>query len=100
MSEEQIDFSCRVCGIQCAIAPDPPGRAVCEDHCEDHEYIHCPDERGWFCTHCWKEQPYEPSEDDICFPMTPRDPSIPLGIPLSQVSGDQLDRIASEWREQ
>ena len=95
MSDEPIDFSCRVCGVQCAIAPDPPGRAVCEDHCEDHEYIYCKDERGWFCTHCWKEQPHEPCDDDIGFSSCP---SSELGIPLSQVTGNQLDRIADEWR--
>jgi hypothetical protein len=36
--EPEIDFSCRVCGVICPVAPDPPGRAVCEDHCPDHDY--------------------------------------------------------------
>jgi hypothetical protein len=43
---EKIDFSCRVCGIQCAIAPDPPERAVCPDHCEDHNYVYSREDRS------------------------------------------------------
>ena len=35
----ELDYSCKVCGVQCDLAPDPPARAVCEQHCEDHEYI-------------------------------------------------------------
>jgi predicted nucleic acid-binding Zn ribbon protein len=42
---EQEFFACRVCGVACAIAPVPPGRAVCEDHCEDHEYDYDPHRR-------------------------------------------------------
>jgi hypothetical protein len=54
-----IDFTCSVCGAICNIAPDPPGRAVCQDHCEDHEYEY---DRsvGWHvCKHCDKAAPYD-----------------------------------------
>jgi hypothetical protein len=45
---------------------------------------------GWFCDECdiavagW-EHPREPLEDDVGIP--PRDPTEPLGIPLSELSG-------------
>ena len=51
----QIDFSCRVCGDQCAVAPDPPERAVCEDHCPDHEYEYDKWRRSHFCKTCDKQ---------------------------------------------
>src|ERR1041385_316601 len=56
---ERIDFSCRVCGIQCAIAPDPPERAVCPEHCEDHNYVYSREDRGTFCEYCWQEAPHD-----------------------------------------
>lgn len=56
MAEDAIDFSCRVCGIQCAIAPDPPERAVCPEHCEDHDYVHDPSRAAKFCQHCDQEE--------------------------------------------
>lgn len=52
-----IDFSCRVCGIQCDVAPDPPARAVCPEHCEDHWYEHDDMRRGKYCIHCDQEIP-------------------------------------------
>jgi hypothetical protein len=52
----QIDFSCRVCGKECDVAPDPPARAVCEEHCEDHEYEYDKWRRGKFCKHCDRQQ--------------------------------------------
>jgi hypothetical protein len=52
-----IDFSCRVCGVQCDTAPDPPDRAVCPEHCEDHEYEYVRSERGHFCKHCNQPRP-------------------------------------------
>lgn len=55
----EIDFSCRVCGKECPIAPDPPGRAVCEEHCEDHDYEYDPMRRDRFCKHCDKQVPYD-----------------------------------------
>ena len=54
---QRIDFSCRVCGKECATAPDPPDRAVCEEHCEDHDYCYEPGERGHLCTHCNQRRP-------------------------------------------
>lgn len=52
-----IDFNCHVCGKACPIAPDPPGRAVCEDHCEDHDYQYDKSRRNRFCVHCDKQVP-------------------------------------------
>lgn len=56
---QTIDFSCKVCGIQCAIAPDPPERAVCPAHCEDHDYVYDPSERGHYCQYCGEEMPID-----------------------------------------
>jgi hypothetical protein len=49
-------FKCRVCGTECAIAPQLPERAVCPEHCEDHQYKY---ERGdgHRCIHCFAEPP-------------------------------------------
>lgn len=52
-----VDFSCRVCGVQCATAPDPPSRAICPAHCEDHDYEYVADRRGRYCKHCDEEEP-------------------------------------------
>lgn len=52
-----IDSSCRACGVQCAISPDPPGRAVCPEHCEDHEYVYIQGGREKRCVHCDAPQP-------------------------------------------
>lgn len=57
--DNPIDFSCRVCGIQCDIAPEPPERAVCPQHCPDHEYEHDPSRRDWFCKTCDQQAPYD-----------------------------------------
>lgn len=51
---EEIDFTCRKCGIECLSAPDSPERAICENCCEDHEYKYDRYERGTFCIHCNK----------------------------------------------
>ncbi len=56
-SQVSIDFSCRVCGVQCDIAPNPPDRAVCPDHCEDHDYQYDPDVHEKRCIHCDKSEP-------------------------------------------
>ena len=53
-SDTIVDFSCRVCGKQCDSAPPAPERAVCEEHCEDHEYEYDRGERDRFCKHCGK----------------------------------------------
>lgn len=52
-----ISFKCRVCGVECPVAPDPPATAVCEEHCEFHEYEHDPWRRNQFCKHCDKQAP-------------------------------------------
>lgn len=62
-AEKVIDFSCRVCGVQCPSAPDPPARAVCEEHCEDHEYEYEREMRGHFCKHCGKPRPEDWCDD-------------------------------------
>lgn len=54
-----IDFSCRVCGVTCAIAPDPPARAICPEHCEDHSFVYDRDRRGKYCEHCDEEMPFD-----------------------------------------
>lgn len=51
----KIDFTCRVCGVECSTAPDPPERAVCEEHCEDHDYEYDEWRRDRFCKHCDKQ---------------------------------------------
>ena len=61
--EQRIDFSCRVCGVQCDSAPDPPARAVCPEHCEDHDYEYQRSERGTYCNHCG-QQALEDWHDD------------------------------------
>jgi NMD protein affecting ribosome stability and mRNA decay len=53
----QIDFSCQKCGKPTDIAPDPPERAVCEDCCEDHEYIYSRGDRTHYCSHCGQNPP-------------------------------------------
>lgn len=59
-----IDFTCRVCGKQCAIAPNPPERAVCEKHCEDHEYEYERGEQCWLCKHCGQPRAFDWFYDD------------------------------------
>lgn len=49
-----IDFSCRVCGVQCPITGDDG--AVCPEHCEDHDYVHQRGE-GKHCRHCHAPEP-------------------------------------------
>lgn len=50
-------FSCKVCGRSCDTAPDLPDRAVCPEHCEDHEWFYERGERRHLCTHCGQERP-------------------------------------------
>jgi hypothetical protein len=56
---EKIDFSCRVCGVECDSAPDPPARAVCPNCCEDHDYRYERELRGHYCIHCGQEAPHD-----------------------------------------
>lgn len=58
-----VDFSCRVCGVQCDGAPDPPARAVCPECCEDHDYRYERDLRGRYCHHCGQEAPQDWFDD-------------------------------------
>lgn len=58
-----VDYSCRVCGVQCASAPDPPARAVCPEHCEDHDYAYERNLRGHYCQHCGEEAPIDWFDD-------------------------------------
>lgn len=62
---------------------------------------------GWYCDACdlgfgEHEYPREPLEDDV--PLAPRDPSKPIGTPISQISGrpgeagyEEFCRIARSW---
>lgn len=61
--EPKIDFSCRVCGVKCDSAPDPPARAVCPEHCEDHDYRHDRSRAGSFCIHCDQQAPEDWYDD-------------------------------------
>ena len=47
-----INFKCRICGTECPVAPEPPGQAICEDCCEDHNYQYDSGRRGKYCVHC------------------------------------------------
>ena len=89
------DFKCRVCGQECPIVPDQPGRAVCEEHCEGHDYVYIRGERRTACIHCDKEKEYEPLEDDIQISF--RDPGRQLGTPLSELSTRPGEKGYEEW---
>ena len=62
---------------------------------------------GWYCDACdlgIGEDDYEPMEGDVGIAPTPRDPSKPLGTPLSQISGrpgdpgyEEFCRIAGSY---
>ena len=67
MPDPEVDFSCRVCGKQCDTAPMLPARAVCEEHCEDHEYEYDRDERWHLCKHCNKrvDEDWYYCDDDV-----------------------------------
>ena len=54
---QKIDFTCRVCGKLCDVAPNPPDRAVCPEHCDDHDYIYYREERTHYCKNCGQEPP-------------------------------------------
>lgn len=64
MMDVPIDFRCRVCGIECDVAPDPPERAVCPEHCPDHKFQYDRGERRTYCVICGKYQEYA-GEDDL-----------------------------------
>jgi hypothetical protein len=55
--QREEKFACRVCGVQCPVAPKPPERPVCEEHCEDHDYRYAPDFRQHRRIHCDKPAP-------------------------------------------
>lgn len=63
-SAPAIDFSCHICGVQCDMAPFLPDRAVCPDHCEDHEYIYDSWDRKHYCNHCGAEPPFDWWDED------------------------------------
>lgn len=50
-------FICHKCGKETLVAPDPPGKAVCIDCCEDHNYKYERGEHGHFCVNCYKPAP-------------------------------------------
>lgn len=57
---DKLLFRCRICGVECGTHPIkelPNGefeavQAVCEDHCEDHDFEYDSMRRGQFCKHC------------------------------------------------
>jgi hypothetical protein len=55
--EHAAMFACRVCGQECPISPGP-GQAICEKHCEDHDYEYVRGE-GHHCKHCFAERPWD-----------------------------------------
>jgi len=55
----EIDFTCYICGAECIVAPDPPTRAVCPEHCPDHLYEYIPGERRRMCENCGQEPPLD-----------------------------------------
>ena len=69
---DKLLFHCRVCGVECHSHPTrelPNGeveaiQAVCEAHCEDHEYEYLREMRGRYCKHCDKQQPIEEYDYD------------------------------------
>jgi hypothetical protein len=63
MALNPSDFLCRVCGKECPLAPDPPEKAVCEDHCEDHHYVYVQGERRHGCEYCGADRPYDWDSD-------------------------------------
>lgn len=56
-AEHQRMFGCKVCGELCASSPGF-GQAVCEAHCEDHDYEYEPG-MGKVCKHCSAPIPYD-----------------------------------------
>jgi hypothetical protein len=67
-NKAEPDFKCCVCGELCYLAPDPPGKAYCCEHCPDHEYEHDSSRRAWFCVTCDREmypEDYPTFEDDV-----------------------------------
>jgi hypothetical protein len=57
---------------------------------------------GWYCDACdlgigENEYPRDAGEHDVYVPSMPRDPSKPLGTPISQVSGRPGTDGFAEW---
>lgn len=50
-------FACRVCRAECPVSAGV-GQAVCEEHCEDHDYEYQRSE-GWHCKHCFAPRPHD-----------------------------------------
>lgn len=59
----EVDFHCCVCGKETPIAPKLPERAVCEDHCPDHDYEYDKSAQGHFCKLCDKRRPEDYYDD-------------------------------------
>jgi hypothetical protein len=51
-----VDFLCKVCGVECSVAPADGSGSICPDHCEDHDYVYDRYE-GHRCRHCDAEPP-------------------------------------------
>ena len=59
--EHTAMFACKVCGTEATVSPGP-GLAVCEEHCDDHDYLYERGE-GHRCQHCHAEPPPDWFED-------------------------------------
>lgn len=59
---ERRQFRCKVCGVQCDVAPSDSSfwcsTAVCLEHCPEHDYEYDRDLRGRFCSICSNPEPY------------------------------------------
>lgn len=57
--EQQIDFTCHICGAQCNSAPQLSARPICETCCTDHEFEFDHFDRNHYCIHCGIMRQYD-----------------------------------------
>lgn len=93
------DFKCVICQADCGVGPvDADDWCFCESCCPDHVYEYDSYERQHVCVECGQPAPEDfYYSDDDHVPMS-FSGSAPVGIPLSQVTGAQLDAMAASWR--
>lgn len=56
LPKPEVNFACKVCGVQCPISPADGSGAICEKHCRNHSYYYEPGE-GHRCETCFAEPP-------------------------------------------
>lgn len=59
---DRSEFACKVCGVECSVAPADGSGAVCPEHCPDHDYVYEPS-MGKRCRHCDAEPPTDWYDD-------------------------------------